>query len=381
MSAGAVRIVHCADLHLDYSFAGGGLAPARAARCTEELKDVLAAIVERTARSGAQLLLIAGDLFEHQRVRKATVRRITELLDSLDGVRVFISPGNHDPLLPDSYYATYPWPANVHIFGPQWQAVALPELGVTVHGYGFGDYYVHEPMLQRLRVGDGAGVHIALVHGSDTAAGGPESEYLPLSAADVAASGADYVALGHYHGARVVLAAGNRLRAAYPGSPQSLDFGEQGGHGIYVGEVGKGGAELSLESVARRRHITARVDLDGAVTPEEVEQRVLAVAPGDERSRDLFRILLSGTLDPELSLNLAALHERLAGEFFALSLSLDAEPGYNLAALSEETSVLGQFVRALLARLDTAADDAERARIRAALNLGLAAFRGEVRLP
>ena len=63
------------------------------------------------------------------------------LPDSLAGARplpVFICAGRVDAAVADSPYLTEHWPPNVHLFTtPAWRAVALDDVPLTVHGFGW----------------------------------------------------------------------------------------------------------------------------------------------------------------------------------------------------------------------------------------------------
>src|SRR6185295_13967999 len=102
------------------------------------MRDAFLRIVSRAGEWPADALLIAGDLFEHDRVSHDTVAVLCGAFASIPHVPIFISPGNHDPYLSDSPYATQPWPENVFIFRkPQWTSHGLNRVPLTIHGFGF----------------------------------------------------------------------------------------------------------------------------------------------------------------------------------------------------------------------------------------------------
>lgn len=385
-----VKILHLADMHLDTSFAGDRLEAQAARDRTEELKDTFHRVIDLAREEQAAVVLIAGDLLEHKTVRKGTVKYLCDLFASLPETRVFIAPGNHDAATESSFYRTYSWPANVHIFGPVWEGVDLdasdrpegcPALPVTVYGYGFDRFEVSGHLLRDLKIADPGRINLVVVHGSDVSAvPDGKSPYLPLTPEEVAATGADYVALGHYHGARVVLEVrgpqGSRVIAQYPGSPESLDFGQAGAHGVVVGLVGKEQNRLELRHVGRREHISLDVSVAGAVSPEDVVQRVLVAVPEEGRRQHLYRLNLTGAVDPSLELDLTSLTRRLAGEFHLLRLNSSAYPEHDLDKLAREQTARGVFVRRLLARLEQEQDPGEVARWQRVLFTGLDAFEG-----
>lgn len=360
-----VKLLHMADMHLEWPFAGIGIDGHRGRARREELKATFAAIVDLALAEKVHLFLIAGDLFEHQHVTRSTVRFLEQQFRRLgENVRVFISPGNHDPYMEGSYYRSYPWPENVHIFGPRVERVDLDDLGVSVYGWGFGSWEVDSCQLEGLRVADPDRINLLVVHGG-------EGRYHPFRPADLEATGADYVALGHIHKPGVFLEAGGRVIAPYPGSPEALSFGEPGRHGVIVAEVSKGGSALRFHATGKREFITREVDCTGALTPEDLVSALLAVDPEPARQTHCYRLTLTGTLPPDLAVDLPLLHERLAPHFYHLRLEDRTRPDYDLEQLAQERSARGLFVRRLLAM---EAEGGDRERIRRALRLGLAAF-------
>ncbi len=362
-----IKVLHMADMHLEWPFAGMGVDSHRGRMRREELKEVFAATVDLAIREQVELFLIAGDLFEHEHLTRATVRFLEQQFRRMDGIRVFISPGNHDPLLPNSYYRSYPWPSNVHIFGTTPERVDLPDRSVSVYGWGFGAWEVAEYQLGDLKVADPARVTIVVVHGGD-------EKYHPFTSAELAAIGADYIALGHIHKTDVVLADGDRVIARYAGSPEGLSFGEPGRHGVYVGSVGKDGNDLAFVPVGRREQITLEVDLTGAATPEEAQELIRACDTEERRLQHCYRVMLKGTPDADLAVDLPVWQEQLAGQFYLLRLVDQTRPDIDLVAVARERSARGLFVQRMSALEAEAQEPAERERIRRALQIGLVAF-------
>jgi DNA repair protein SbcD/Mre11 len=364
-----VKVLHMADTHLEWPFVSAGGDGPRGRMRREELKAVFAGIIDLAAREGVQVLLAAGDLFEEAHVTRATVKFIDDQFRRIPDVAVFISPGNHDPYLEGSYWQTYPWAPNVHIFGPEPALVDLEHLPVSVCGWGFGAWEVRQWQLGGLRMGDPARINLAVFHGG-------EGSYHPFTPADLAALGADYIALGHIHKEGVVLEQGGRVVARYSGSPEALGFGEPGVHGVCVGTVGKERSRWAFVPTGRRQYITTDLDVSGAISLEDVAAAAGAVDDEAQRQQHCYRLRLSGRVDPELAVDVALLQEKLAGQFYLLRLEDATEPDYDLEALARERSARGLFVQRLLAAAAQARDEAGRQQVRRALALGLGAFAG-----
>ena len=53
--------------------------------------------------------------------------------------KIYIVPGNHDPIIKNSYYENYNWNNNVHIFKNNLEKIE--EKNICIYGYGFNDFY------------------------------------------------------------------------------------------------------------------------------------------------------------------------------------------------------------------------------------------------
>lgn len=366
----AVKVLHMADMHLEWPFAGLGMDGAKGRLRREELKTVFAGIIDLAEREAVDVLLVAGDLVEHRHATRGTAQFLDRQFRRIPRTRVFVSPGNHDPFLPNSYYQTYPWAPNVHIFGPEPERVDLPELPVSVFGWGFPTWEVTRWQLGAIPGADPARINLAVLHGG-------EGAYHPFRPADLAGLGMDYIALGHIHQQGVVLEQGGRVMARYPGSPEALSFGEPGEHGIFLGSVSKEESRLAFLPTGLRQYFTRAVPVDGAVSLEDVAASILATDEPEARRQHCYRLALTGAVDPDLSLDLAVLLEKVAGAFYHLKLLDETVPDWDLAALAQERSARGLFVQRMTAMAEAEQDPALRRRIRRALDLGLTALAGK----
>ncbi len=373
-----LKIVHCADMHLDSSFVRFGLRDSGAAVRAAEIRAAFARIVDLARVEDTDILLIAGDFFEHDCVKKPTIRFVIDQIEKkIPDVPVFIAPGNHDPKTRASYYSTTDWPENVTIFGPEWQTVEIPGKNAFVHGWGHDRPHVKERRLAELRIPASDAVHVVLIHGADdTNAFGP-SEYLPFNRDECLASGADYVAVGHIHRFGVVAERpdGEGWLAAYPGSPESLDFGQKSDHGVIAGTVGKDGNDLRLLQVGHREHFSLEVDVTRADTEEQVVERITGVAPEADRQKHLYRLTLTGEIDPALELDAEALESVLAGGFHYVELTDATRPAWDLHEIAWQNTLAGRFTKEMLAQLGASGED-ERGEIELAIRHGLRALEG-----
>src|SRR6266849_4593650 len=95
-----LRVLHTADVHLESD--GYGDAHQQAAH-TERGRRIFQRIVDRALTDKVDLLLIAGDLFDHNRVSNEAVDFVRAELERLRQP-VVILPGNHDALRTNAIY-------------------------------------------------------------------------------------------------------------------------------------------------------------------------------------------------------------------------------------------------------------------------------------
>lgn len=354
-----ISILHAADLHLDSPFAA--LDGEQAAAMRKEQRRILEDIAAEAERRRADILLLAGDLFDSSRCFGETEETLLRALEQTRA-RVFIAPGNHDYYSPRSPWARMKLPENVHVFtSPEIEAVELPGLGCTVYGAAFLSDSAAPPLRGFRAKGDG--VNIMLLHGDTENA---DSKYGYISREDIAESGLDYLALGHIHKFSGIRREGNTF-FAYPGAAIGRGFDETGEKGFIAGGVEKGGCSLEFVPVNSRRYEIISVDISGHDAAESIKKS-MPVGCG----RDIYRVLLTG--ECETPPNVPALERELSPLCFRLEIRDETRPKTELWAMAGASSLKGGFLRRMKARYDAADTEEERAIISLAARHGLAAL-------
>lgn len=354
----AYRILHCADVHLETTFAQtrGGSARRKA------LTDAFARIVDEALARNVDALTIGGDLYESERAGPQTVRFLFEEFARF-GRPVFIAPGNHDPHGPATLLARGDVPDNVKIFNEAaWRAYPLTD-GVTLFGFG---HTLAEPGRPFAGASfDRGGVQLAIVHGSDEERCPPNKRATaPFTTDEALAAGATLVLTGHYHGGYITTHK-KRPVVAYPGSPEPMRFGESDVHGAL--EITIDGTHVAAKAVpiARTRLIERTCDLAGASSEHAVFASIESLLVDCSRS-DYVRVRLAGGVQGGTRIDTELIAERLGATLGSLEI-VDTTVAHDYAAIALEPTVRGHVVRDLLARGDAGA---------VALRYALAAFDG-----
>jgi DNA repair exonuclease SbcCD nuclease subunit len=98
-----MRFVHTADWQLGMTrhFLEGEAQP----RYSAARRDAVAGLGALVADAGAQFVVVAGDVFEHNQLDPRVVSQSLEAMRAI-GVPVYLLPGNHDPLDASSVYTS-----------------------------------------------------------------------------------------------------------------------------------------------------------------------------------------------------------------------------------------------------------------------------------
>jgi hypothetical protein len=158
--------------------------------------------------------------------------------------------------------------------GGTWERFTLERNGETLHvdGWSFPQGEVHTSPLATYAPG-GEGTVLGLLHADLDS---PRSRYAPISRAELRSPGVSLWLLGHIHAPRLLEEAGC-APVLYPGSPQAMDPGEEGGHGVWIAELGGGAApRCRLVPLSSVRYETVEVDVGGVTEAPEMGPRVVA---------------------------------------------------------------------------------------------------------
>ena len=353
-----MRFIHTADWHIRSAF--GALSKEKARELKTHLWQSVDRMIELAKMEAADAFLIAGDLFEDENVSLSDAHTVFKKLGALP-MPVLIAAGNHDPYLKDSYYHTLELPQNVHVLSGD----RVEKIEVTPGAFLFGKSFSHRyegdllgDFTADLSQGE---VGVMLLHG-DVGGGG---DYNPVKKEMMEKSGISYWAMGHIH-ARSAPEKVGRGTYAYPGAPEGRGFDELGEMGVYVGEVTEEGCNLRFVPIAEHRYEALTVNVSSLESEEEIRTLVLS-RMGENAKKNLYKIVLTGTAVPGLSLK--NLTESLAEEAYFIKLKNET------ARQTETTEVWSPLAEKMKEYIEAAEADEETRAL--ALYLGLSALSGK----
>jgi len=354
-----IKLLHAADFHLDSPF--DALPEDKAKQRRQEQRELLDQIASLAKSEQVDAVLLAGDLLDSDKSYYETGEALARTFEAI-GVPVFIAPGNHDYYHPHSPWAALRLPENVHIFTTSTpEAVELPDKQTVVWGAAFTANHAHS-LLEDFPDVDKSKTNLMVLHGQV----GTEERYNPMTPAQIAATGIDYLALGHVHNYSGLQKAGS-THYAYPGCPEGRGFDELGKRGVIIAAVGRGKVTERFVPLGGRQYHKLQVDLQDK---SDAEQAILEALP-KYTERDIYRIVLTGEFDGRI--DETALANKLADRFFHLSVQDQTRLRRNIWAEAEEDSLRGLFLRKMRAKYELGTE-AEREQITWAIRYALAAM-------
>ena len=375
-----LRLLHLADLHL-------GAEPNYLGDVARQRSNDFSNAFERAVdfalapENDIHLVLVAGDFFDRHNPPQETLRLATRQLTRLcqAGVPVVLAPGNHDSIShPDSVYLGAPTEIQnlVHLIdSPNVERAAILNAnGETVHIYGMA-WYVNRstPPFDKFQALQEEGFHIAVIHGTLDCARYIEAHKrnVPLTLANLANSGMDYIALGHIHSLQIHM--NDSVPVVYPGTLEGKRFvpGEEGQRNLVVVELEKG-RQVKIEQIPWNQRVLqkGRLDLDNEVieTEDELVEHIRAKYSDPNK---MLRLEIKGTAS--FVLDVENLKNRLSGDFFWCEFR-DQTNIFNSVLVDEwasEKTIRGLLVRKLRSKVDETEDPEEQQKISLALRTAI----------
>ncbi len=334
----AARFIHTGDLHLGMKFKNASFNTEHANIRRRELWETFDKIIERAKKNEVDLLLIAGDLFEDEYCSIGDIKRINDSFRKLSPTKIIISAGNHDNNGKKSLYKLVDWPDNVYIFEDNnVDNISFEDINIVVWGLSWDKKLEKRNLADNIIVNDTEKINILLVHGDVF---NKDSDYLPIDKNKI--RNFHYVALGHIHKPQFI---SNRI--AYCGSPEPLDFGETGIHGIIEGVLSTEKIEANFMPFNKRQFIIKDIAVNEDMGYQEIIDCIIESDSHMNREKNMYRIILKGIRDNYIDLDLADIKEELKNKFYYIELIDNTVRDYDLDRIvrENENNIIGYFVK------------------------------------
>ena len=334
-----MKLLHCADIHLD-SVMESNLSTEQAKERKRELLLGFADMIRYAAEQGVRAVLIAGDLFDGASCAKRTRNYVLELMAQYPQMDFYYLSGNHDEGEVGFTDSKVPLPENLHTFDTAWREYRIENVSI------WGCIDPADQQTYAALSPDPARVNIAVLHGQVYESDTRFDAGVNLRA--LSDLGLDYLALGHIHSYRM-----ERLDArgvwCYAGCPEGRGFDECGDKGFVVLDVDDAGKiTTQLVSLSRRKCHVFRADVSDCDSLLALEQ-VVTAACAAAMPQDMVKLELVGSVAPETCHDARYAASVLSERFYFAKVYDKTKLSIRAQDYQNDISLKGEFVRLVLA--------------------------------
>lgn len=331
-----MKIIHCADLHLD-SKMETNLTREQADERRGEILQTFVNMVEYAKNNEIQVIIIAGDLFDTIKDSQKRIKtRVLEVIKNAPNIDFLYLQGNHDNS--DYYKSLEDTPSNLKFFSNTWTKYQYDDViiaGVELHSNTQASIYSELALKEDH-------VNIVVLHGQESQyAGKDKAEIINLG--ELQNKYIDYLALGHIHEYKYTKL-DNRGKYCYPGCLEGRGFDECGEKGFVVLDIHDKSINQTFIKCAKRIFHEIPVDISGLVTETDIINKI-EITLQDIPGKDLVKLILCGEVEEEVDIDLAYLKSKFISRFYFIKIYDHTQLRINYEAYEKDISLKGEFIR------------------------------------
>ena len=361
-----MKIIHCADLHLD-SKMNANLSADKAKERKAELLNTFVRMLEYASEYDVEAVLIAGDMFDTKNISATTKNTILSNIKKYSHINFYYLKGNHD--FDNFLSGVEVVPENLKLFSSSWRSYEEGDIVIT--GLELSkDNNATSVMSLML---DPDKFNIVMLHGQESMTDLKDNAEV-INIKGLKGKFIDYLALGHIHSYKE-----DKIDArgtyCYPGCLEGRGFDECGEHGFVLLDIDAENRTYTHKFVpfAYRKIYTVSVDVSGANTSDEMIGKIDEVISGMDISNDsLVKIVLTGDVDVECEKDMDYILSKYRMKYYFAKIYDETHLLVNVEDFLLDESLKGEFVRQVMG--DDSISDEDKKRI---IRYGLEALNGE----
>ena len=338
-----MKIIHCADLHLD-SVMTTHLSKQKAKIRQAELLHTFMRMIAMAEKWQVSAIIIAGDLYDKNHISASARQTVIDAVLRHPDIDFFYLRGNHDN---ESLMEGWDIPENLKLFRDQFVSYPVKNSNVVVTGIELTRDN-QERLYDEIRLPEDR-FNILVMHGQIAEGRGKkEGDRIRLDL--LKNKGIDYLALGHIHEYRQSRLDGRGIYC-YPGCLEGRGFDECGEHGFVLLDISQREWRYSIRFVpiAGRNCYIVEVDISDCMTTVQIADRIGNCLDGlsyDEK--DLIKVVLKGQVEMECEKNLPLLNKMFEKSYFVLKIEDHSEYVVFYDEYQYDESLKGEFVRTVM---------------------------------
>ena len=337
-----MKIIHCADLHLDSQMTAN-LTKEQARERKREIIRTFTRMVEYAEKTGVRLIMISGDLFDTRNVSALARNTVRDMICTHPQIDFLYLRGNHDS---DNFLSKLEEvPDNLLLFSDTWTAYRYGN--IVISGIELSENN-RATVYNSLVLGH-EDFNIVMMHGqAGDYACRTQAENISLN--QLKNKNIDYLALGHVH-TFMQDKLDNRGTWCYCGCLEGRGFDECGPKGFVLLDVDEQTcrAQMQFVQMAARTLYTLEVDVSNVMTTREAAERMEeAVKQAQYPSGSLVKFVLTGEVEVDAEINCEYLQNLFSDYFYFEKVKDRTTLRVDYSDYEKDASLKGEFIRMVL---------------------------------
>lgn len=313
-----VRFLHTADWQLGMKGATLGKAAEKVRKVRMETARALLVMAKEEK---VDFVLIVGDLFESNAISREIVEQVLGIFEEASDVPIYILPGNHDPLEPDSIYLQRLWkssPSHVKVLTER-KPIKLDQFDTILYPCPLYQKQSRVDPTEWIPKQNMRALRIGVAHGT-LDIGITKEPNFPISPHRVEESNLDYLALGDWHSLFIHKDSSSAQRTIYPGTPEATSFDEKDPGHVIIVEISKGEEpKIEERNCARLRWKVWEELIDSEQDIQALVRKVKKLGNG---ANTLIRVVVKGAVDIPVYNMAEGLAQLLKGDLLHVDVDL-----------------------------------------------------------
>lgn len=354
-----MKIIHCADLHLD-SKNFSKLTPQKRELKRHQMLQNFVDMVDFAEKNKVTAILLCGDIFDEPKVLKKTLKVVQDTILAHKDITFFYIWGNHD----ERVEIFDKKPSNFVVFKDKFSKVDMGD--VCIGGMSFKRQI--DPKFYESIEFQKSDFNILMLHCPVT-----KDVYCePVVLKNLASKDIDYVALGHIH-LKDEGKIDKRGIWAYSGCLESCSFSYIGqNYGFVLLDIKDGKLTRTFVPFAKYFYRNVEIDVSKLTNFGDI-LKIVGEKTSQFGKNDFVRVVFVGDRQEENEINVNVVAEKFSNDFFYLEVLDQTRLLFDLEKIAnEKLSLKAEFLNKVLT--DKTLGEEEKQQI---CNVGIEALKGE----
>lgn len=353
-----MKIIHCADLHLN-SKMETHFDLAKSVSRKKEILNTFVKMVDFASQNEVEVVIFAGDVFDSSKITKETINTFLKTIEHNRNITFLYLSGNHD----EKVVFGDDIPNNLKFFNDYWTKYSFNNVVISGLELTKANYIVASNDLDL----EENNINIVVLHGQ--LVNFNPTNHNEINIKEYKNKNIDYLALGHIHSYKLETL-DSRGVFCYSGTLEGRGFDETGEKGFSLIEI-KGNKLTSKFIPFNNRTIEIlKIDITNVENQFELE-KLIEKELKNINKENIIRIELMGSVAPTFNKSLDIIEEKLANTFYYIEIS-DKYLQIKLDGLdTSSVSLISEFTKLVL---NSKLDEKQKEYI---VSLGFKALNGE----